>query len=151
MSTEPQIKQDVKELMDRMTFNLLHDPEVKKTDERFLISVFVDEPRALIGERGSNLQDLQSVLRRMLAKKYGPDVKIDLDINGYKQRRTEFLKELALSARNRALRETKSVELEPMNGFDRRVVHATLADFKDVTTESTGEHPHRRVVVRLEA
>lgn len=149
MNTEAQIKKDIKELVDKMTFNLLHDPEVTKTDERFLVHVFVDEPRSLIGEKGANLRHLQSIFRMMTAKKYGPEIQVDLDVNGYKQRRAEFLKELAFSARKRVLREEKALELEPMNGFDRRVIHTTLADFEDVRTESAGEHPYRRVVVHF--
>jgi len=149
MDLSIQIKEDVKELIDKMTFNFLQDPEVKKTDERFLVSIFVDEPRSLIGERGINLYYLQSVFRRILLKKYGPDIQIDLDINGYKQRRAGFLKELALSARRQVLLEEKALELEYMNAFDRRVVHSSLTDFEDVMTESTGEHPNRRVVVHL--
>ena len=149
MNTEAQLKKDIKEFVDKMTFNLLHEPEVKRTDERFLVHIFVDEPRALIGEKGANLRDVQSVFRMVVNKKYGSEVQIDLDINGYKQRRAEFLREFALTARRRVLSGEKSLEMEPMNGFDRRVIHTTLADFDDVKTESVGEHPHRKVVVRL--
>ncbi|MEX0878068.1 MAG: R3H domain-containing nucleic acid-binding protein [Candidatus Spechtbacterales bacterium] len=148
MSTEAQLKKDIKEFVDKMTFNLLHDPEVKRTDERFLVHVFVDEPRAFIGERGANLRDVQSLFRMVVNKKYGPEVQVDLDVNGYKQRRAEFLKEFALTARRRVLDGENLLEMEPMNGFDRRIIHTTLADFDDVETESVGEHPYRKVVVR---
>jgi len=143
------LKRDIKEIIDMMGFNLLHSPEATKEDERILVTIFVDEPKVLIGERGVNLNSLQAIFRMIASKKYGPDVRVDLDINGYKKRRTGFLKEMAFSVRNRVLREEKSVELEPMNSFDRRIIHSALSDFDDVGTESTGEHPYRRVVVGI--
>lgn len=145
------LKKDIKNWLEKMDFFLLHDPEVQEQDEenRYLVRAFVDEPRTLIGERGNNLKDFQTVFRLAMLKKYGPEIRIDLDINGYKKKREELLRRFALSARNKALKEQKPVELEPMNAFDRRAVHAALTDYNDVKTESKGNYPDRRVVVYL--
>ena len=149
MRIGPNLKKEIKEFIDMMGFNLLNSPEVEEEDGRFFITIFVDEPKKLIGERGVNLQTIQTIFRMMVAKKHGPDFRVDLDINGYKKRRSEFLREIAFSIRKKALRETKSIELEPMNSFDRRIIHVTLEEFEDVTTESIGEYPERRVVVNI--
>lgn len=145
------LKKDIKTWLEEMDFFLLHDPEVQKQDEenRYLVSAFVDDPRTIIGERGSNLRDFQTVFRLAMLKKYGPEIRVDVDINGYKKKREELLRGFALSARRKAIEEKKAVELEPMNAFDRRAIHAALTDYSDVKTESRGEHPHRRVVVYL--
>ena len=149
MNVSVQLKKDIKELINKMSFNLLHDPEVSQNDDRFSVNLFVDEPRTVIGEKGINLRSLQSIFRIMSAKRYGAEIKIDLDVNGYKKKREEFLRDFALSARKRALRGGTNMELEPMNGFDRRVIHSVLSEFDDVNTESTGEYPDRRVVVLI--
>lgn len=148
-SVNLQLKRDIKTLIDKMGFYMLHDPEVSQEDERFLVSVFVDEPSRLIGERGANLRSLQSVFRKMISKKHGPEVLVDLDVNGYKKKRAELIRNMAHSARKKALRENKSIEMEPMNAYDRMLVHSALGDFEDVKTESAGEHPQRRVVVHI--
>ncbi|MEX2144975.1 MAG: R3H domain-containing nucleic acid-binding protein [Candidatus Spechtbacterales bacterium] len=149
MSEVIKIKNDIKELLEGMNLILLYPPEVHNNDERTTVSVFVDDPRALIGEGGASLRAFQHIIRLMAVKKYGPDIKVDVDVNGYKQKRAEFLREMALSARRRAIEKGGSVELEPMNAFDRRVIHTTLSEFKDVETESTGEYPQRRVTIGL--
>ncbi|MEX0869920.1 MAG: R3H domain-containing nucleic acid-binding protein [Candidatus Spechtbacterales bacterium] len=143
------LKKDIKDLMDRMDFGLLDDPEIKEEDGIYFVSLFVDEPRTLIGERGHTLRSVESIFRIMSVKKYGPDVRISLDVNGYKQKRAEFLKSLAYSTRQRVIKENKNIELEPMNAFDRRIIHAALSEYQDIETESAGEDQERRVVVRL--
>lgn len=143
------IKEEVKTFVEKMGFNMLHAPEVKKEDNRLSITLFIDEPRSLIGERGVNLHALQLLLRLINLKKYDPEVKLDIDINGYKQKRAEFLREMALGNRRRALEEKRIIELEPMTAFDRRIIHTTLSEFGDVKTESAGETPYRRVIISL--
>lgn len=134
-----------------MGFSFLSDPEVTERDDRFFVDMFVDEPRALIGERGANLRSVQFIVRLTAARKYNPDIKIDIDVNGYKKKREEFIREMAHRARRQALEGKRSVELEPMTAFDRRVIHTTLATFEDVTTESHGEGFGRHVTISLSA
>lgn len=144
------LKKEIKEFVERMGFNLLYDPEVTSSeDSRYLLELFVDDPRALIGERGAHLWSVQSIFRQLSFKKYGPGVVVDIDVNGYKKKRAEFLREFARSARERVLKEEKELELEFMNAYDRRIIHTTLAEYSDIKTQSTGETPYRRVVVQL--
>lgn len=144
------LKKEIKDFVERMGFNLLYDPEVTSSEgNRYLLELFVDDPRALIGERGAYLGSMQAIFRQISFKKYGSEVLIDIDVNGYKKKRAEFLCEFARSTRERVLRETKELELEPMNAYDRRIIHTALAEYSDVRTQSIGETPYRRVVVQL--
>lgn len=143
------LKKNVQEFLDRTGFNFLHAPEVKEEDGRFVVDIFVDEPRQLIGERGKNLNALQHLIRLIIKKKHGNEVLIDIDVNGYKKKRSEFIRDMALSTRRTALQEGRDIEMEYMNPFDRRVVHSVLSEFDDIETESTGEGFNRRVVVKV--
>jgi len=144
-----QLKKDVQEFLEIAGFNFLQAPEVSEEDGRIFANIFVDEPRQLIGERGKNLNAVQHLIRLMARKKYGEGVIVDVDINGYKIKRAELLRDMATSARQKVLKENRDVEMEPMNAFDRRVVHSTLGEYDDVETESVGEGFDRRVVVKL--
>lgn len=143
------IQKDVKFLLEAMGFNFLHSPTANESEGRFFVDIFVDEPSRIIGERGANLKAFQLIVRLMAVKKYSPDIKIDIDINGYKKKREELIREMALSARLRALNNGTATELEPMSSYDRRVVHMALADYKDVVTGSVGDGMERRVVISL--
>ena len=144
-----QLKDDIQELLERGGFNFLHAPEIEEEEGRLIANIFVDEPRQLIGERGKNLNSLQHIIRLIARNKYGDGFIVDVDINGYKRKRMEFLRDMALSVRQRALKEHKDIEMEPMTAFDRRAVHSALTEYNDVETESTGEGLERRVVVKL--
>jgi spoIIIJ-associated protein len=147
--TTGELKKRTQELLDKMGFYLLHAPEVSEKEGRFFIDIFVDDPRALIGERGVNLRALQHIVRLLARKNSDSQLQIDIDVNGYKRKRVEFLSDIALSARKRALEEKRNIEIEPMNAFDRRAIHSALGGFDDVETESTGEGLERRIVVKL--
>lgn len=149
MNITTNIQKDVKELIEDLGFNFLHSPTVQENEDRISIDVFVDEPRSLIGEKGVNLRALQLVVRMIVSKKYGPDIILDIDVNGYKKKREELVRDIAHQARRQALSKHKNIELEPMNPFDRRVIHTTLTTCNDVKTESRGEGMGRRVVVSL--
>ncbi len=144
-----ELKTEIREWLDKMGFNPLHPPEVKTGNNRFLVGIFVDEPKSLIGEKGKNLTTLQHLFRRVVSKKYNENILVDIDVNDYKKKRTELLRKFALQARERTLNNKEYTELEPMNPFDRRVIHTTLAEYEDVITESTGEGRERKVVVKL--
>lgn len=139
----------MKEFLDKSGFYFLQTPEVTEKEGRFFIDIFIDEPRQLIGERGKNLSAFQHLIRLMARKKYGDDIIIDIDINGYKRKRSEFLRDMALSTRQRAMLQKKDIEMEPMNAFDRRIIHSSLSEYDDIETESTGEGFNRRVVVKI--
>lgn len=147
MDIRNQLQKDAKTLLEKMGFQFLGLPTIEEEEGRYLLSVFVDDPKSLIGERGVNLSAFQQVFRLIASRKYEPDIRIDIDVNGYKKKRQELIREMAFSARRRALASKAPVGLEPMSSYDRRVIHATLASFPDVATASAGEGHSRRVVV----
>lgn len=73
---------------------------------------------------------------------------IDVDINNYKRMREDLLKDFAIDIAETVREKKKTIELDPMSSFDRRIIHLALSNFSDVTTESTGEGERRYIVVR---
>lgn len=106
------------------------------------------DARMLIGERGANLAALEHVLRKILHKKQGMDVHFTLDINDYRMRRLEDLKQDVKSAAKEVRLYGHAVPLRPMTSFERRIVHLLLEEYPDITTESSGEEPERKVVIK---
>ncbi len=110
-----------------------------------------EEPQILIGERGQTLTEIQRLLKAILRRKIeSPEpFYIDIDINDYKKKKTEYLKETARAAADEVVLTKREKELPPMPPYERRVVHMELASRTDVVTESIGEEPERRVVIRV--
>ena len=101
----------------------------------------------LIGYHGENLQALQLLLSGIKLRSEGP-VRLYLDINGYKANRNQSLVDLANKTAEQAIKIERNIHLDPMNAYERRIIHTTLQDREDVTTESTGEGEKRHVVVK---
>ena len=117
--------------------------------EQLLISIDAGEDsKLLIGTHGAHLAALQHVIRSLLRQQLEQPAYIILDVNGYRSRREQALATLAESAATRATRQGRTVVLKPMNSHERRMVHTTLAERSDITTESLGDEPNRRVVVK---
>jgi spoIIIJ-associated protein len=102
----------------------------------------------LIGRHGNTLEALNLVVNNALNAGVRSNRRYyTVDAEGYRARRAEHLKALALATRDRAMRESSPQRLEPMLPSERKIVHLSLADFPDVRTESEGEEPERRIVV----
>jgi len=103
----------------------------------------------LIGRRGQALASLQYVVRLIIAEKLKVWIPINVDIAGYKKRRYESLQNLALRLAEQVKRSRRLIMLEPMPADERRIIHLTLADHPDVTTQSMGEGDMRKVAILL--
>ena len=115
---------------------------------KFFVNLTIDEPQIFIGQKGENLASLQSLLNKMIRKMFNSDFYLDLDINNYKKRREEYLRELAQNtADDVSLTKVEKV-LSPMSAYERRIIHLELAERSDVKTESEGEEPNRKVVIK---
>jgi len=90
----------------------------------------------------------QLILRNLLRRKLGERIYLDLDINDYKKRKIKYLKELAKKVADEVALTKKEKILDPMPAYERRIVHLELAQRPDVTTESIGKEPNRRVVIK---
>ena len=108
-----------------------------------------DEMGILIGKRGQTLDSLQYLLSLVVNKESESYVKVKVDTENYRQRRRETLEGLAKNIAFKVKRTKRSVSLEPMNPFERRVIHSALQNDRYVTTKSEGEEPYRHVVVSL--
>ena len=96
---------------------------------------------------GSNLNALQHLTQLVLNRYAEQYLVLELDIEDYRQRRKESLESLANRVARQVMRSQKEVKLEPMPSFERKIIHAALAEHGNVKTYSIGEEPHRRLVV----
>ena len=105
---------------------------------------------ALIGRRGETLDAIQQLTSYAVNRGGGPRVRIHLDAENYRAKREQSLQHLARKVAGKVVRYRRSVTLEPMNAYERHVIHTALQDFEGVTTYSTGTDPNRRVVVAFD-
>ena len=136
--------------------DVLHamDMEVKITssiDEEGALEIVMDGKNMgiLIGKRGQTLDSLQYLTNRVANKMQEGYVRVKLDTEDYRRRRKETLENLAKNIAYKVKRTKKAVTLEPMNPYERRIIHSALQSDRYVTTHSEGEEPYRRVVVTL--
>ncbi|MDD4079917.1 MAG: protein jag [Eubacteriales bacterium] len=121
---------------------------VKRDDEgNVLASMQGDTQGILIGRRGETLDALQYLTSLMVNHKREEYVRVNLDSEGYRQRREDALVRLANRMANRAKRTGRRVRMEPMNPYERRILHSALQSFPGIATHSEGEDPNRRVII----
>jgi spoIIIJ-associated protein len=128
-----------KNILENMLTRLGFDADVEETpmDSGSLLNVKTeDDPGRLIGRQGRTLSDLQYLTNRLLIVQDKEAPKVTVDVGNYRTENRESLVKQALAAAEKARRWGEVIELDPMNAFDRRVVHQTLSDAEDVTTES---------------
>ncbi len=141
------IKKITEEFFDKATFKVEIEVLPEK-DQTVPINLKTEEPQILIGEGGQTLTEIQHLLKAILKRKIEENFYIDLDINDYKKKKKEYLKELARSAADEVVLTKKEKILPPMPAYERRIIHLELAERNDVTSESIGKEPERRVVIR---
>jgi spoIIIJ-associated protein len=112
-----------------------------------LVELAGPELALLIGRHGATLEALQEVTRAVVQREVGGRAFVNLDVEGYRARRREILERRARSTAAKVRRSGRSMALEPMPAFERKVIHDALTRFKGVTTTSEGEEPSRRVVI----
>ena len=125
--------------------------EIKKDEEdnTYAVELFGDEMGILIGKRGQTLDSLQYLTNLAINKDVDEYIKVKIDTEDYRNRRKETLENLAKNISYKVKKTRRPVSLEPMNPFERRVIHSALQQDKFVTTHSEGEEPYRHVVVTL--
>lgn len=103
----------------------------------------------LIGYRGENINAFQTILSSIANKKSTAKIRVYLDIEGYRERRVKTLEDLAEKIARTVVRTKKSVTLEPMTAYERKIIHTKLQTHSKVETFSKGEEPYRKVVIKL--
>lgn len=146
---ETAVKTLAEEFMKAM--GLVVDIYVEERETEFFIDITGEDAALLIGKRGDNLDATQYLFSQMLNKGKPHDEyrKVVIDSAGYKAKREETLKGVALRTASKVARENRNIALEPMNAFERRIIHSTLAEHAKVETESRGNEPNRYVVIKL--
>lgn len=121
--------------------------EVSANENEVSFALHGDKLGKLIGYHGENLQALQMLLSGIKAKGEG-GIRLYIDVDGYKANRNQAIIELANKTADQAVKIERNIHLDPMNAYERRIIHTTLQERDDVTTESTGEGEKRHVVVK---
>ena len=132
-----------------MEMNVDIEIEYNDVEKQMNIELSGDEMGMLIGKRGVTLDSLQYLVSLVINKKTEDYVKVKIDTENYRERRKETLENLARNLAHKVKRIHKSVVLEPMNPYERRIIHSSLQNNKYVTTYSEGEEPYRNVVIAL--
>ena len=122
--------------------------EVKKREDSLNITLYTDNNAVLIGKNARTLDALTTVIKQSLYKDLGESYKFVLDIGEYKQKREWNLEKMAKSIAREVAKTKVEAKLEPMNSYERRIIHNTLGQNKKVYTESVGEEPNRCVVIK---
>ena len=123
--------------------------EFDETENVLSINLEGPEMGILIGKRGQTLDALQYIISLAVNKKSESYIRVKIDTENYRARRKETLENLAKNIAFKVKRSKRSFALEPMNPYERRIIHATLQNDKYVSTKSEGEEPYRKVIVYL--
>ena len=141
------IEEEAKEFFNKITFEV--DIELLPQKEQTVcINLTSDAPQILIGEKGQTLMEIQQVLSAILKRKIQEPFFIDIDINDYKKKKIEYLKETAKNLADEAVLTKTEKWLPPMPAYERRIIHLELAERTDVTTESIDREPLRKIVIK---
>lgn len=132
-----------------LAMGIIVNIDTKLKDKQLSIELSGDDMGVLIGKRGQTLDSIQYLVNLVVNKGNAPYVSISIDTENYRQRRKETLETLALNLAKKVKQTRKSVVLEPMNPYERRIIHSALQNDRYVTTYSEGEEPHRNVVIVL--
>jgi len=144
----------VEELLEKMAIEGKIKAKIIDQDEQELIWVNIEtkqDPRFLIGQKGSNLASFQHLARLMTRLKIPTEkVAFTIDVNQYKEKRLAYLRKLAQTSAREVLATKEPLILDAMPAHERRVVHLALADSEGVATESIGEEGERQVMIKPE-
>ena len=141
------IEKLIKEFFGKMSSE--EKPRIEKIENNIIfLELETKTPDIFIGKHGVVLDDIQLILGKIIKRQVSGEFFVDLDINHYKQNKTEYLKGLAQNLANEAFLEKQEKVLPIMTPRERRVVHIFLGERADVETESIGEEPERRIVIK---
>lgn len=132
-----------------LAMNLIVKIKTELKDKHLLIDLIGEDMGILIGKRGQTLDSLQYLVNLVVNKNSTSYLSVMLDTENYRQRRKETLESLAFNLAKKVKHTKKNVVLEPMNPYERRIIHAALQNDRFVTTFSEGEEPYRNVVISL--
>ena len=148
-SVDETVKDFLNKVFAAMNLTVVIDIKYDEENASMNIDLSGDEMGVLIGKRGATLDSLQYLVSLVANKDSDNYIRVKVDTENYRQRRKDTLENLAKNISYKVKRTKRSVSLEPMNPYERRIIHSVLQNDKFVTTHSEGEEPFRRVVVTL--
>ncbi|MFR3730461.1 RNA-binding cell elongation regulator Jag/EloR [Lacrimispora sp.] len=137
------------EVFDAMDLNVHLEISFDERDRELSIVMSGDDMGILIGKRGQTLDSLQYLVSLVVNKESEDYIRVKLDTENYRERRKETLETLSKNIAYKVKRTKRSVSLEPMNPYERRIIHSALQNDKFVITRSEGDEPFRHVVISL--
>ena len=154
MSKEQQeklIKETTQEMLDKMGFEakVIVTTSLSEDNDRENMVVEIDSPdsKFIIGKQGATLISLQHILKLLVRSKTDDYVNFSVDVNGYKKQQENYIKDMAQDVAQEVVLNGRASTLEPMNSYDRRLVHLELEKNPKVKTESIGEGEDRKVII----
>ena len=141
------IKNIIKEFFDKATIEVEIEGQSAEEDT-FRVNLETEMPQLLIGENGQTLSEIQHVLKLILRRKFAPGFYLDLDVSNYKKKKRVYLEELAKTIADEVALNKEEKELLPMPSQERRIIHLALSQRQDIVTESRGQEPDRRIVIK---
>ena len=139
----------LEKVFDKMNMDVTIDMKYNEEEKSVSINLIGGDMGVLIGKRGQTLDSLQHLVSLVINKHSEDYLRVKLDTENYRERRKETLENLAKNIAYKVKRTRRPVSLEPMNPYERRIIHATLQDDRYVVTKSEGEEPFRHVIVLL--
>lgn len=137
------------QIFDAMNMEVSITAAYNEAEEELALTLEGDDMGILIGKRGQTLDSLQYLVSLVVNKSSSDYIRVKLDTENYRERRKETLETLAKNIAYKVKRTKRSVSLEPMNPYERRIIHAALQNDKYVVTRSDGEEPFRHVIISL--
>ena len=145
-STEEKIEQFLKGLLEHMGSDAV--PHAVKVDENtYKVELVGSDLGYLIGRRGDTLDAIQHLANYSVKRGVEGHIRINVDAEEYREKREDSLRRYARKKAQQVLKARRRTTLEPMNAYERHVIHATLQEMENITTYSTGTEPNRRVVI----
>lgn len=144
-------KNNIKNFLDELKLELPENTEytIDCKDDGIYVNMTSQELGFLIGYRGETLYAMQNIISSIAGKGINNRVRVILDIEGYKLKREKILRELAEKVAKTVIKTGKTIKLEPMQAYERKIIHSQLQNNDKIDTTSIGEEPHRRIVISL--
>ena len=145
-----EVKAFIKEYLEKVAKEMGIDLklEVNEYEDIFTVKMFSNKNPILIGKEGRTLTSLQLLIRQSLSNQTGFNIKVNLDASNYKARKERFFEKDIKNIINDVITNKDEIKLDPMNSYNRRLVHSVATDYYNIETESFGEEPERYVVIR---
>ena len=139
------LKEKLSELLENMGIDAKYESSIR--DEQISIKIYSDKNNILIGRNGQTLMAIQTVLRQVVHNEIGLYPYILLDVENYKEKKISNLERTAKRIAKEVIKTKIEVKLDDMNSYERRIIHNALSEFKNISTTSEGEEPHRHIVI----